>query len=526
MTDVPIPSTPWGLLNAPYGFGSQRVIPGLSNTAAYNEWLSQVQRYRDWWGWIDRRKLDQTDTTAQVQPAWIFPLKINVPAAVAEKHANALFGEADGENTNSIVGINFVDANNKHTPECDVAADFVANVLRDSNAGTLFHQAGFTSQILGGAVFKVAFSPQVSALSPNPIRIQPILPDFFIPIYDPANPLDLLEAHVIYDISKEDALARFGVETDERLVQFHEHWTRDKYKIEIGGTILQATMEKVSVDMEGPNPFGFVPFIYVPHYIRLGGFYGQSHVPSLEGITMELNSAMADRGDNVKQASGNEYWMANVSAQVRTRKLSEKFPAVVDLGTNSLSKEGPQLERFETGTLSDGMSGYTEELWNLIEKMGSVPSVIWGADEGSQRSSLTLAFRTWALTSHIKKERAQWTAALMTMAKMILIIGARKGKGVSAKMLTLMPVVDWTDIMPRDRMEQVNEMILRVANHTASIKHAVRSLSVGEDINEHLDEITKDMITLMKLEAAGKPQNGTSGVSPKANETMSRDLKG
>ena len=526
MSEFPISASPDGNIAFPYGLGTLKFVPGLLGSASYFEWLSQHAKWLDWYGYIDSKKLDALDPQRPGEPnAWLFPLKINVPEMVAQKHANALFGETNGDNTASLTETNFLDGQGKSSEVCEAAKDLVNIVFRDSSFSAQQHQAAFLSQILGGYYFKVGWEPNISALSPCPIRISSLSPLFVIPIYDPANPWDLLEAHIVYDISKEDAKINYGVEVETRIALYHEHWTRKTYSIEIGGQNPTLISESgMQVVMKGANPWGFVPIVYIPHYLRKGQFYGTSHVPPLEGISTEYNSSLPDRGDAVKQVAGNNYWMRNTPGSVKMRKISEDIRPVVDLGTNNLGKDSPEIERFETGDVPDGMATYTNDLWSIIERVGSVPAVVWGADEGSQRSSLTLAFRTWPMTSHINKERTLWTAGLMVLSRMILLMAINKSVlGATEEMRDLRPVIKWPVIMPRDRMEEVNEMAIRVAGHFASIEHAVRALSTGEDVPDHLDQIKADL-TLLAPVKGSTSTNGTEGVVPAANSTVRRDM--
>lgn len=524
---LPVQNTPYYNLAFPYGLGTQKTIASLSGSAAYFEWLTNYTRFRDWFAWIDSSKMDQLDPARPNDPtAWLFPIKVNIPSAVAEKHANALFGEANGAITGSLIDMDFVDGDNQKTPVCEKAKDIVNKVFRSSHMSSLQHSIAYSYQLLGGHFVRVSWTPKTTRLSPLNIKVSGLAPQFVIPVYDPANPWDLIECHLVYDISKEDAKANYGIDVPDRIALYHEHWTRETYRVEIGGLSPNMDVEGVKVQMSGKNPWGFVPFVYIPHYRRMGGFYGLSHVPALEGVTYEYNNALADRGDAVKQSAANNYWLRNAPGSVKNRKVSEAFPAVVDLGTNNLGKDSPEVGRFETVGPVDGMASYTNDLWAIAERIGSSPSVVWGADEGSQRSSLTLAFRTWPLTSHINKERTFWTTAMMTVAKMILIMAEDKGvMGATKEMLDLEPTVKWPDIMPRDRMEAVNEMAIRVASHFGSIEHAVRALANGEDIPEHLKQIEADMALLAKYEKMAAAQ-GTDGVVPAANSTIKKDSGG
>lgn len=527
----PVSFSPWGNLQLPYGIASQRLPTGLENHAAYIEYLSQAARYRDWWGWMDRTKLDVQDPTSTTPNAWLFPLKVNVPDMVAEKHANALFGEADGNEDGNLIEIRFKDKKgNEENDACLSAAELVSRVMRESRLAGHLHQAAYFSQILGGAVFRVNYRPDlVTPISPNPIRVEPLPVNYFIPIYDPANPWDLIEAHVVYDISKDEAKAKYGITTDERLVLFHERWSRTEHSIEVGNQVVKMMYKGVDVPMPERNPFGFVPLIYIPHYKRMGSFYGTSIIPTLEAVTMELNSTLADRGDNIKAAANNNYFMRNVSANVRVRKISESFPAVVDLGANAMGNKDPEIIRFETGELKEAQTGFTAELWNIVEKAGAVPEVVWGADKmGTQRSSLTFSFATWSMTSHIKKERIHWGTGFEVMARMILSMAVAKGMpGANPEWLTLTPVVKWDVIMPRDRMEMVNETAVRLGGKPSmSIVRAVKMLSDGEDPLQHVEQIEEDMQAMAQMDQSSQIQavQGTNGVTAKPNAEFAKDV--
>ena len=52
--------------------------------------------------------------------------------------------------------------------------------------------------------------------------------------------------------------------------------------------------------------------------------------------------------------------------------------------------------------------------------------MLYGVDEGSQRSALTLVLRVLSLVVHIRQERTLWTAGLGQVAQVIMTVAPEK----------------------------------------------------------------------------------------------------
>jgi hypothetical protein len=98
----------------------------------------------------------------------------------------------------------------------------------------------------------------------------------------------------------------------------------------------------------GPdNPFGIVPFVYIPHFARAGGHYGQSHVPDLSGMVEELNSRMVDRADGVKNANTNRIWGRNLPASgVVPQKVGET-EVLINIGNTPMGSNADEQAKAE-----------------------------------------------------------------------------------------------------------------------------------------------------------------------------------
>lgn len=492
--------------NVPFGVPMES-IPLISSTVYGVQWMAMRSNYWKYWEWFDGRALDTTDPTVKTGDPSLYPLKINPVEMVCTKHAGALFGEVP-DDSDSMVQFYYKNEKNVTDEVCESLADTLQNIWSENNGRALQQQNAIVSQFLGGSVFKVSYDRDNPDIRPSKIRIEAILPDFFLPVYDMTDPFNLIECYVMYYISAQEAKSRYNVVIDNpntTRILYSEHWTKDSYEIQVGGQTPVFQVGMVDYVTKGKHGFGCVPFVYIPHLRRVGGFYGWSHVPSLIGISKELNSRLTDIGDNVRDNAQSLYWVRNVAYALKVRRIEDQI-TVLDLGGSGPSGREPELNRLDVPASNTMASDYVKELWEYVEKAGAVPGVAWGNDEGSQRSALTLSVRMWPLLSHIRDERSQWTMGFKYINRIILKILASKGSDlISDGMEKLSCRVKWYNVMPRERLEQVEEMVARKGVNLVSKKQALITMSNSEDITAELSEIEADMEFEAKMQQIAKP---------------------
>lgn len=496
----------------------------LPRSRAVDEYFQMQQRYMEWWPWITGEAINELDKTVKTSSGDYpekYPLKLNPIQWVVQKHSEILWGETP-DNASSLVTFNFRKMDKTTDEMCEKVSDFINLVWTENNGAELQSRGGFHSQFLGGCVYKVAWDPTNERLQTR-IRLEEIPVDVFIPIPDGSNPWVLLECYIMKYISPEDAYAKFGIRPIEGTYQvlYVEHWTRDKYEILVDGKIPTMNVKGVDIVQSGPNPWGRPPFVYIPHYTRPSGFYGISHVSSLVGLTKELNARSADMGDLVQTQSGNFRWIRNSTRQkavdlpdgTQIIDIGQRIPGGADPETGLV--EPPKVTGAAHEQLLDDLLGYTK--WD-----SAVPGVAWGEDEGSQRSAMTLAFRMYPLTSHIKRERNMFTIGLNEINRLILELAAAKipdmrllGKdfGITEEALNLFPVIKWYPMTPRDRLDLVNEVTVRKSVGLISRKRALEMFSDGEDIIEEMKLIEEDMKQEQELAVKAKQAEAQVGAT-------------
>ncbi|PJF45101.1 MAG: hypothetical protein CUN55_00495 [Phototrophicales bacterium] len=491
------------------GFSSALLnIDELPEGFPIEQWQEQQQRYDEYWKWFTGEAISGIKTsTRDGRVIFEFPLRINVVKNFARKHASFLFGEVPDTASSMVLPVvkpkQSLDGS-KIDEEAKDRAKIIESVLNEvweqSYGRSIQLEQGVLSQVLGGCVFKVRYVPQRIDLR-IPIIVEPVLPDFFLPVWKNNDYFDLLEAFVIYRIPARTAEIEYGIEVEDHVqagsVQYMEHWTKKHYSIWVAGQPLTTQIGNKTVVFDNlPNPFNFVPFTYIPH-AREGSFYGTSIVPDIQGLVLEYNARMADEGDAIRENVHRRRYVRNVGSSVSVKTLDENTRAI-NLGSDIPTSKNPPDAFVEKGPdIPHGVSDYTKRLWNQILRDGNISPTAFGEDEGSQRSGLTLALRMFPSTAHARAERTFWTDGLNQIDRQIILMLLAKpevlrktGLQIDKNFLVNFDISqNWSPIIPRDRESMVSEMILRKQAHLVSPKTAMREFGDIEDFEAEQDMI-------------------------------------
>lgn len=476
------------------------VRPGPPLTA----WFNQAQNYRKWWRWYtgeELRRVDGNARTSTGEPAYVFPLHINAIKWVTSKHVAALFGDVPDQ-ADCLVKVNFLNQDGVKDDACEHAARVINTIWEESNGREIQLEAATVSQFLGGCFFFPRYEPTNPRLTYG-IRFQMVLPDFVVPIFSPADYWTLDEVWMMYFITVEEAKTRYNVDVQGvgGKVIYAEHWTKDRYEIQVGGQVVTMRVGDVEMVMSQPNPFGFVPVVYIPHPPRVGTYYGQGHVDDISGMVEELNRRVSDIGDFVDEVSHRLLVMRNVNAKVSEQKITARYSSI-NIGAGSAIATGkgePEIYQITMDSAGTIQHEFVRLLLEMIDRSANLSAVAHGMDEGSQRSGVTLATRMWPLAAHAKDERTMWTTGLRDLHRMALrmVMYAQKMGGFAAKIteehLALKPQIGWNSMLPLDRDALVNEMVQRFSMNLVSREQALRELHDGSDVSEEIARILQDM---------------------------------
>lgn len=499
-------------------------------------WGIQSDRYAKYWSQFTGQIWEETIPNSADEngiPQLRYPLQINYLKEICMKHSYVLFGEVP-DGPQPLVPIRCVPAKDLSTGNEDPDTDqnmkfakqiqnFVNKVWMENDGRNLQQEGGLVQQFLGGHIFKVGWSPYDSTLRYG-IRIENVIPDFFLPVWDGGRPNHLLEAWIVYRIPTREAALRFDFPIEDGMQDpmYVEHWTEKSITITLNNKPITYTVDDVQITYDNfPNPFGFVPFVYIPRE-RAGGYYGLSLLDDLVGIAKELNARIADMGDVVEETAHRDVFFNNLSGAPKTTDYGGTRPAI-NLGTSPPGvNDQPNAWAIDPLTVTESIAGYPEFLRKQLGRDSSIPDVAYGEDEGSQRSALTLAFRMWPLTAKIRAVRTYWTTGLILLAKMIVKIAMVKSDVYEMpdfiKSMDLDSIdeidwsVDWSPMIPRDKEQELNEIVVGIQSQMLSPVTGLSLLNLVDDPAVEYKRVQDHMIFNTQLQASLKA-SGTSDSS-------------
>ena len=508
-----------------------------------SEWRLQQVLYDQYWQWMDGAVWDQVDQFYVKQkgkePPLLFPIQVNPLYTAAIIHRNALFGEVSdtgGPMVKPIAIPKTTFTDDSVSEEARLNAKFVTALLEQlwyqSSGRASMLDAGYISQTLGGCVWKVSYEPNNPLLEAGlPVAFRNIEPEFFLPVYSRSDRWNLIEARIGRKIGKIEAKEIYGVTINEDEGVYLERWTRQRVEITIDG---EEAIKRISlpggrnaeIPFSAGHGYGFVPIVYIPHEI-VGQFYGVPIVNQLGNLLKELNGRMADVGDAVRNSIDRMYILTNAdSGDLKITDMGDGIK-VMSTGREMSGTQGKRIDHVAPPDLPRGTMDFLKILQKATWHGMFTPAVAYGEDEGSQRSALTLAFRMWPLTSHIRAERSLWTEGLRLMGKMALKILLLKQAGdfgdmtegtpwkVEKKHMDHKIVSNWAPMIPRDRESEQNLAILRHQDEQLSAKTSMRMMDDIPDVDREYDQIQEEKEDGLKLTEKYTPEPTAPGGKPK-----------
>ncbi|MGC9423754.1 phage portal protein [Vibrio sp.] len=469
-------------------------IPGFPEETYSN----QLSLYNEAENWFKGDALNTPPSTSG-QASDLYPLKVNPLVSTVLKHAYILFGEVE-ENGKPLVYPKLIPRKNSNAEiERAREAEEVLNYLWwENNGRALMLENGILSQIYGGCVFKATYVPW-EKWRRIPIRIERIHPKSFIGRANSGDMYRLREGWIVSNLPLDEA-RKWGYTGFAKNPTFVEYWSQDQHRAWVNKD--EAVFPIPIPDQNGEykknpvyedNPFGFVPVVYIPH-IRAGAFRGMNAIDQLKGIVKEINLRFADYGDAVNDDSHTRIGMKNVNGSPQVRKIADGLE-VIDLGSSGNITGGehdPDLFEVGGGKASPAMKDLLNELIDQYRRDSYVPAVAEGEDEGSQRSSLTLATRFWPLTSHAGMERIFFGAGLDVFNNYLLQMMAEKGlEGINENHTKMRMKQSWAPMLPRDREAEVQEWQVRATSDIASVEHLIEMARDVDDVKSERENIIK-----------------------------------
>jgi len=484
---------------------SQVSPDGYDRGYPVDQWALQSRLYAEYESHFSGAWLEET--VSDTNPDLKYPLQYDPCFLPVMLHSSFLYGEVPDGATALVqpeVEI-WEDGKQQDSQKALKSAkkmtDFLRAVWDENGARSKQMQVGVDSQVYGGFVMGAFYDPERTLDGMFPLSILRFDPCDFFPVWRASDYDHLIDVQIAYGITKIQA-EDLGVNVDTNLALFREQWTRDHYEITIDDKVITV----YGNPGEGKPPGGVIPFVYVPHPPRIG-FYGTSLLKNRVSLAKEINANIVSTGDIITEEALNIAAVRNVR-NPKIYKLSGTKP-VIDLGFQQGDRIPDIIHPAQRATSVDSASKQTEKLISLLRGEMYCPPVLFGDDDGSQRSAASLALRAIPLVTHIRDERALYTAGMERLNKDILRIAAAKGiGGITVAMARSAHIrSSWFPMLPRDVLQEVATYISRVQADILSPETAIQKIGDILDIVGEVRKIKlwKDYNARLKAQPVSNP---------------------
>lgn len=436
----------------------------------------------------------------------LYPVGINLVKMLCQAQTDATFGEWD-ENI-----FNFVPRRDTDETNDDIirAIDILNDIMFFSGAERLFLELQLDREVYGGAVVKVYPGNRAN----DWIRWSRIHPLFFLPIFDPEDPDQLLEAYVGMQMTAEQAKAKYKVSNPTaEIVLRVEHWTKTTYTNVVDG--------KQIAEFSGVNPWGVVPFVYIPR-IRTTRLWGDSLAEDIMAAQDELNMRVADIGEAINYNAHPVRYGVNLPKSFNVDNYPIAPNALWDLGRQIGQSPEPQVGMLEAKTaVSEAAFGYVQFLYDWSRTSSFAPPIAFGEDNGGgQRSGATLEIRMWPLVKSVRRSRAYLASGIQRMVYISAVILKQKSyPGVPSRAVEqlLKGAVKprFFEVLPRDHAAIVDEIVKLRSTTPVSISLETSQKELGRPVTE-VERIKKEL----KDETLHPPAPEPFGNEGKSNDVQ------
>lgn len=250
-----------------------------------------------------------------------------------------------------------------------------------------------------------------------------------------------------------------------------EEWTAESFRLAIDGAIVR----------DGPNPFGWLPYVIFANAPQPQEFWGESDLVDLIAPARELNRRMSGVA-RVLDLSGNPI------AVLENVEGAEGIQ--VGPGARWELPEGARAYLLDL--LGGGGVGlhlqYIDLLYRVLHDLAETPRSAFG-DSGRALSGTALEVEIQPLVQKVKRKRRVWDGVFARRNALILDLLARFGGLDLGPGRRTVPI--WGAILPTDRAALVDQQIQLTQNGLAARRSALATLGV-EDPERELDLMAKE----------------------------------
>lgn len=442
------------------------------------------------------------------------PLGVRYVPRVVNKHVHYLFGEWEQDIVDWVVS----PLDKTSEEDAQLASSIsraIYRLMRRTNADQVLYRGALDGGIYGDSVFKLRFNPTV-----NGAVIETVLPEYFHAMWHPLDVSDTRECLLAYNLDRHTAMELFGTGgnpqyrnqlslLDPGYATVWEHWNREGYHLVVDDQLVAS----------GKNPYApitkpgeeaqpaWLPFVHIANLALNGEYFGFGDAEPIFELQDELNMRIADFGDIINYHAHPITLVKNYFGRFEDLRTGPDI--VWDMG-----REG-EASYLEWGGPAPGVMDYIELLMKVLFDTSSLTGVAFGRTDQSQASGSALVVQMLPIVEVVRRKRAIWGPKLRELATHLLELEAmsmpeaqfRKIYGFASEDLGRFVISPkWSPILPRDRMNVVNENVALLVNKARSIVTSLKDLGV-DDPEEERERIIRDLKEFAEIDAEMRKQD-------------------
>lgn len=446
--------------------------------------MLECERYRYYFDGDVLKEEVQTELPQDTEVPLVFPAGMNLVKLLSLAQADSAFGNYDE------LPIQFGVRQDQPVSDADTAAiELAHSILEHSNGGPMLWEHELERNVYGGGALKV------SAILQYPyVRWSRVPKDSFYPIYDPEDPDSLLECYIVVNMTREQAMAKYGYEAKQgqEIVQRVEHWTKMFYENFLDGN-------KIDV-FSGVNPWGLVPFSYTPRY-RMTHWWGEALTKDVIPVQDELNMRIGDIGDAINYNAHPVRWGMNLPRDFNAKNYPIGSNSFWNLGRAIGNSPEPKVGILEAGAaVQPGVFEYLNFIYDWSRVSSFAPPIAFGEDDGGgQRSGVTLEIRMWPLIKSIRRSRTYLSGSIKNMLFISgTILRQKSMRDVPSRAVESFLkgniVPRYHNVLPRDQSAAVDEVVKLLGTEPKGISLETSQAILGRGTGEvgRIKEMLKD----------------------------------
>jgi hypothetical protein len=357
-------------------------------------------------------------------------------------------------------------------------------------------QAATNASVLGDAMLKVyvdAVAQRVRLVNLDPLQV--------FPTWAGDDPTQLRSVVLIGRLDAAEAMERYDIEvpgfglrvasphtsqfaTRSSHLEMVEVWTASSFRLIVGGQTVH----------EGPNPYGFIPFVHVANLQPPNSPWGVSDLVDLIPLNRELNERMSDQADVIRY---------HADPPVVFRGVEEHSDLPVGPGTVWDLPRDADVSLLEWRGSAPAFQEHVERVLRALYEVTETPRTSFG-DSGRLLSGVALETELQPLIQRTFRKRVGWRAGLRRLNRMLLQMAERLdpelGPGAFAPYRTQ---VVWPPMLPRDDDAEASRNLALVEGGLRSHRGALEAL--GElDPEAELQRISEDRASLGGQESGAR----------------------